>query len=157
MALTLYPQSAPVTPSVLISSTSISGNLSTSISLPTGYSEFRFFQYSTATSGITDFTYTFNNNTGSIYPSINSSFRTTMQPMGYVFPGSHTTLNTSFNLFMPDESINHMVNFRWITLGTSTEKSTYVTGMNAAAPITSVQVIANSVNHTGTFYVYGIK
>jgi hypothetical protein len=157
MGTKLYPEPAPATASMLISSTSISGSLSTSISLPSGYVEFKFFQYSEAISGVTDFTYTFNNNTSSIYPNVNSSYRTSMQPMGYVYSPSSTPLATDFRLKMPDQSIKHMVDFTYIILGSSVEKNRYTTGMASAEPITSIQVIANSVNHTGTFYVYGIK
>jgi len=152
-----YPQPGSTSTMALISATSLNGNLSTSIALPTGYSEFKFFQYSSATSGVTNFTYTFNNNGGSIYPNVNSAFRAYMQPMNYVYPGSHSPMDTSFGVFMPDAYITHMVNFNWITLGTSSEKGSYMTGMTVATPITSVQVIADTVNHTGTFYVYGIK
>ena len=157
MTATVYPALGSTITMALISSTSLNGNLSTSIPLPSGYSEFKFFQYSSATSGATNFTYTFNGNTGSIYPNPNSAMRPSMQPMGYVFPGSHSPLDTTFGVLLPDANIAHMVKFDWITLGTSSDKLSMITGMTAVTPITSVQVIADTVNHTGTFYVYGIK
>ena len=155
MGSTAYPETDIFTSRVLVSTTSLNGNLSTSVNLPAGYSRFEFVQYSTGTTGITNFTYRFNNNSSSVYAN-GSSYADSINAFGYVHP-SYSPSVMNFSVNMPDLVSAHASEFDWISLGSVTESYNLKSGTSSVAAITSVQVLADTANHTGTLYTYGVK
>lgn len=142
----------------LVSSTSISASASTSITLPTGYSEFRFVQIATGTSGTpVTFSYRFNNNSGSVYPDTVAGSRTTFINTFATVYANNSPLVVSFDIIMPDLAVPHATIVQATALGSVSETSTAISGISTSSAITSVQILADGTAFTGTMYVYGVK